>query len=130
MEPTPSKKHLVFMTVEAGETSLSTRKLLIESAGYNCLSAISAEQALQIVKEYPVHAVVLDSDVIDIPPSEFIDQVKRLRPDIPIYLLSHEAWVPPDLKTRVTKAFHKMGDPRELVHEIAAAFPDKTERIA
>lgn len=118
------------MTVEAGETSLSTRKLVIESAGYNCISAISAEQALHLAEVYPVHAVILDSDVTDLPPSEFIDSVTRLRPDVPVYLLSHDAWTPPELRSRVKKAFRKMGDPRELVHELATEFPDHADQAA
>ncbi|HYH00707.1 MAG TPA: hypothetical protein VD837_16360 [Terriglobales bacterium] len=130
MEPTASKKHLVFMTVEAGETALSTRKLVIESAGYNCLSAVSGHQALRLAEIYPVHAVVLDADVTDIPPVEFIDSISRLCPNIPIYYLSHDGWTPPELSKRVKATLRKMGDPRELVQELAAAFPDRSEHSA
>lgn len=115
------------MTVEAGETSLSTRKLVIESAGYNCLSAISAEQALQLARSHPVHAIILDSDVDDVPPTEFLDSISEIRPSIPFYYLSHDGWAPPELTKRVRKVFRKMGDPREIVEELASAYPECSE---
>lgn len=96
--------------MEAGETSLSTRKLVIESAGYNCLSAISAEQALQLARSYPVHAVILDSDIDDVPPTEFLDSLSTICPNIPFYYRLMRLGTPrADQKNQ--KSFPKNGRP-------------------
>ena len=63
-----SRNHLVFLIVEAGQTGLSTRKMILETAGYNVLSAVTARDALAISSQHPADAVLFDIDATTCPP--------------------------------------------------------------
>lgn len=125
MSAQASRKEFVVLSVEAGETSLSTRKLLIESAGFNAISAITARQAVRFSETYPVHAVIFDADVADMPLREFISMVRRRYATIPIYVVANAHWVPapPELRAEISGTFEKMADPSIIVDEIIRVLP-------
>lgn len=108
----------VGLIIEAGETSLSTRKLIVETAGFNCLSAISAAQALELARQYPVHFIVYDVDVHDLPVRETIGKLREKFPKAPVYLLTPQAWEPQELKGISDGVFEKMRDPTEMIRTI------------
>lgn len=128
-EAVSRRKERVFLILEPGQLALSTRKLILEAAGYNVLSAVTGKQALEFCKNHPVDAAILDNETPDVPLSELIDRLRAFR-DMPVYLLSHRAWPPDDIKHKVTDVFEKISDPREMVKAIAAHFGDETEQFA
>jgi DNA-binding NtrC family response regulator len=67
---------------------LSSRKLIVETAKYNALTAFSAKEGLEIFKEHPVNAVVLHSSVQGIPCDSMVKQIKKQQPDMPVIILS------------------------------------------
>ena len=124
MEPMQGRKAIVALTVEPGETSLSTRKLVIESAGFNCLSAVTARQALELAQVHPIHAALIDSDIDDL--ESFIKSLQRLRPGIRVYVLSGQGWASQQLRPHIARVFQKLADPREIVEELISAFPERS----
>jgi CheY-like chemotaxis protein len=65
--------------------SISTRKLVIETAKFNVVTAYSAKEAVETLQAFPgVHGVVMDSDVRDMSGDELIRSLKRLQSDIPV----------------------------------------------
>lgn len=112
------------LIVEAGQTGLSTRKLLVESAGYNCLSAVSCRQALHFAARHPVDFILFDVDVHDLPPRDAIQQLRRKFPDAPLYLLTPQGWEPEQLRGVSDGVFEKMRDPAEMIREIERRFPE------
>jgi DNA-binding NarL/FixJ family response regulator len=118
-----SRKEICFLTVEAGETGLSTRKLVIETAGYNCVSAVTAQEGLKLLEMHPIAAVILDTDVTDLPPADFIKQAKRSRPELPVYFLAKQNFIPRELEGQVAGVIEKMSDPRHMVEHLQAVFP-------
>lgn len=121
-----ARKGIVVLTVEPGETALSTRKLVIESGGFNALSAVSASQALEIARQHPVQAALIDSDSNDLALGELLSSLQRLRPGIRVYILSGQGWVDEQLRPQITRVFQKLSDPREIVDELVGAFSERS----
>jgi CheY-like chemotaxis protein len=79
---------LSFLIVESEpQQGLSTRKLLIESAKHNVVTAHSAKEGLEMFKRFPnVDAVVIDSELKD--NEQLARQVKEQNRDIQIVCLT------------------------------------------
>jgi CheY-like chemotaxis protein len=75
--------------------NISTRKLVIETAMLNVITAYSAEEAIQTLARFPnVDGIVLDSEVAGMTCRQLIDRLRAIRRDIPIVSVSpsgHEA---------------------------------------
>ena len=69
--------------------SISTRKLVVETAKFNVLTAYSAREALDIYKRFPnVDGIVLDGGIDDISPDDFVHKVKDLDSKIPLIVIA------------------------------------------
>ncbi len=118
----PSRKQRVFLIVEAGEIGLSTRKLILETAGFNVLSAVTARQGLDLSAQHPTDAVLFDTDVHDLAPADAIRSFKQEHPQRPVYLLASRPWPPDELRGLVDGVFEKMDDPRIMVAALEQHF--------
>lgn len=95
--------------------NISTRKLVIETAQLNVITAYSAAEALQTFHRFPaVDGVVLDTEVRGGSCQELIDQLRSIRKEIPIITVSptgHEPCGKEDM--------HVSGyDPRDLLDQL------------
>ncbi len=69
--------------------SISTRKLVIETAKFNVLTAYSGQEALEVFTRFPaVTGIVLDGGLDDIPCGELADKIKLLQPNVPIIVIT------------------------------------------
>ncbi|HEY6373882.1 MAG TPA: response regulator [Edaphobacter sp.] len=69
--------------------SISTRKLVIETAKFNVLTAYSGKEALEVFKRFPaVDGVVLDGGIDDISAEELTEELKAMQPKIPIVVIA------------------------------------------
>jgi DNA-binding response OmpR family regulator len=69
--------------------SISTRKLVIETAKFNVLTAYSGKEALGLFKRFPaVDGVVLDGGIDDISAEELTGELKALQPKIPVIVIT------------------------------------------
>jgi len=69
--------------------SISTRKLVIETAKFNVLTAYSGQEALEIFTRFPaVNGIVLDGALDDIPCGELARKIKLLQPNVPIIVIT------------------------------------------
>lgn len=107
----------VILDIEAGQTGLSTRKLVLESFGYNVLAAASGHEALQMLKRQEIHAVLLDESANDIPLQKLTAEIKASRA-IPIVLVGNSQFVPQSLRSTVDHAVEKLQDPQEVVNSL------------
>ena len=68
--------------------NISTRKLIIETAKFNVITAYSGAEAIESVARFPaLDGIVLDAGLRDRPASEVIHEIKQLYPKIPIILI-------------------------------------------
>jgi DNA-binding NtrC family response regulator len=69
-------------------SSISTRKLVMETAKLNVITAYSGSEAVETLRKFPnVDGIVIDSGVEDIPYEELIAQFKSLEPKVPVILI-------------------------------------------
>lgn len=69
--------------------SISTRKLVIETAKFNVLTAYSGKEALEIFKRFPaVDGVVVDGGIDDVSAEELTDELKAIQPKIPVIVIA------------------------------------------
>ncbi len=69
--------------------SISTRKLVIETAKLNVITAYSPDEALETLTRFPnVNGVVVDTELGRRKCENFIDEMLALRADIPIVTVS------------------------------------------
>ena len=68
--------------------NISTRKLVIETAKLNVITAYSGSETVRTLERFPnVDGVVMDSTVDDMPIDDLIGQLKKLRPSILVILI-------------------------------------------
>ncbi len=69
--------------------SISTRKLVIETAKLNVITAYSAMEALEMLERFPaVNGVVVDQGVNDMTCEELVRGLKKLQPKLPVIVIS------------------------------------------
>jgi CheY-like chemotaxis protein len=69
--------------------SISTRKLVIETAKFNVITAYSGKEALETFTRFPaLNGIVMDYGIEDIPAADLALQLKALQPKIPIIVIS------------------------------------------
>lgn len=81
---------LTFLVVEVEPNdALSTRKLLLETAKHNVLTAHSGKEGLEMLKRFPkVDAVAIDAGLKDMDCSRMAKEMKRVNSDLRLVALS------------------------------------------
>lgn len=65
--------------------SISTRKLVIETAKFNVLTAYSASEALDTIKRFPaVDGIVVDAEMMEMTGPEFIAELRKFAPKMTV----------------------------------------------
>ena len=104
--------------------SISVRKLVLETAKFNVITAYSGREALELLRAFPaISAFILHSGVQDVPCGDQVLEAKKQNPRLPVILLAthHGATCdgadhrinshsPEDLLELVREKF---GDPRQ-----------------
>lgn len=68
--------------------SISTRKLVIETAKFNVITAYSSREAIETLGRFPrVSGIVMDEGMRDMPCEELIQTIRKMVPGVPIVLV-------------------------------------------
>jgi CheY-like chemotaxis protein len=100
--------HLI-LCVDDELIGLRVRKVLLERAGYRVLTAQDGISGLKIFASEPVEAVVLDYSMPGMHGGEVADRMRRMKPNIPILLLSAYLGLPSDV-TRLVNLYMTKGE--------------------
>jgi DNA-binding NtrC family response regulator len=69
--------------------SISSRKLLIETAKFNVITAYSGNEALETLERFPgLDAAVLNAADGDLPCGDLVGRMKKMMPSLPIIVSS------------------------------------------
>jgi CheY-like chemotaxis protein len=69
--------------------SISTRKLVIETAKFNVVTAYSALEAIDTLHAFPrIHGIVLDAGIRDMTCCDLVAKLKTIAPSLPIVVIS------------------------------------------
>jgi CheY-like chemotaxis protein len=107
--------------------SISARKLVIETAMLNVLTAYSAEEAVEMLERFPnVDGVVMDTEVRGMPCPELIRRLRGIRPEIPVISVSPSGHEPCG-----GEQFHVSSyDPQDLLEQLQVLCPKETREKA
>jgi CheY-like chemotaxis protein len=92
--------HLI-LCVDDELVGLQVRKILLERAGYKVLTALDGETGLEIFASEPVEAVVLDYSMPGMHGGEVASKMRKVKPHVPILLLSAYVGLPPEITSLV-----------------------------
>jgi CheY-like chemotaxis protein len=108
----------VILCVDDEELPLTLRKLVLEKAGYEVITALSAATALQVLKTTKVDLVLSDHLMPATTGAELARELKANYPRLPVVLLSGVNEVP--IGADIADAFiSKVEGPERLCAEIA-----------
>jgi CheY-like chemotaxis protein len=106
--------------------SISTRKLVIETAKFNVVTAYSAIEAIETLRAFPnIHGVVLDADIYGVRCSDLVRELKALKPGIPIVAISG----PGDDACPGADQQLESFDPKELLSVLRTLQPEQVKSI-
>lgn len=106
--------------------SISTRKLVIESAKFNVITAYSGAEALETLDRFPnVDAVMLNAAVGDVPCETIVSTVRARLPQVPIIVIQGPGEPHCPGASHILESFEPAAL-LELLHEL---FPRDAEAI-
>jgi CheY-like chemotaxis protein len=85
----------VILCVDVETAGLTARRLLLSTEGYTVLTATSGNAALKLFRCNHVHLVITDHLLADFTGAELASEMKRLKPEVPIVLLTGLIDLPP-----------------------------------
>jgi DNA-binding NtrC family response regulator len=106
--------------------SISTRKLVIETAKFNVLTAYSAEEALATLRRFPaVDGIIMDAEMPEIPCPDLIHTFKQINPAMPVIIIHRP------LSEPCTGADYQLDtfDPRQLLTLLQNLCPEQAEAV-
>ena len=107
--------------------SISTRKLVIETAKFNVITAYRGLEAIETLRRFPaVDAIVLDSAIEDISCAEVLRLVREQSADLPIVIIQSVNAPPCDGANFYAEAF----DPASLLEILTRLQPAESEEVA
>ncbi len=116
-----------FLVVDReSSSSISTRKLIIETAKFNVITAYSSAEAVQTLAKFPaIDGVVADAGVDDMDCSDLISGLKRISPNVPVIIICTPRGKPCENADHMLESF----DPRLLLSLLQRLQPEAVERI-
>jgi DNA-binding response OmpR family regulator len=76
------------LCVENHAEYLDALKYMLETAGYEVVSATTGSQGVSMLMEYPIEGVLLEYDLPDATGTAVRAEMKRIKPDVPVLLFA------------------------------------------
>jgi CheY-like chemotaxis protein len=125
MTTTQAKRPLI-LCIDDAEVALRVRKILLSSAGYDVLTAPSGEEGLELFRQNAVDMVIADHFLSDKSGAEIAAEMKQIKPEVPILIVSAAAEPPKGLE--FADSFLSKGEgPDALLERIAQLFQQRPQ---
>lgn len=82
------KQKAIILCIDDDRAGLEACKELLEISGYEVLTAQNGEQGLGLFVSHPIDAVVVDYQMPGMNGDRVARQMRRVKPDVPILMLS------------------------------------------
>ena len=106
--------------------TISTRKLVIETAKFNVITAYSSHEGMETLERFPnVDAVVLNSGNRDIPCAELVAAIKKMLPKLPVVVTSDSGQDDCGMGNHSVRTF----EPASLLETLRGIFPEADKVI-
>ena len=94
---TAAKPPLI-LCIDDADIALRVKKLLLASVGYNVLTANTAETGFELFKQHHISLVIADHFLSAKSGTEIAREMKQLKPEVPILIVSAAAEEPDGLE--------------------------------
>ena len=101
----PALQSAVLLCIDDNEDVLECEKSFLESFGYTVLTAASGGRGLELASKYSVDVVILDYFMPEMNGQEVAIEMRRLKPQAPIIMLSGAVDVP-EQALKLGRRFH------------------------
>jgi CheY-like chemotaxis protein len=118
METTIESRKPTLLCVDDNQTVLHFRKMLLESVGYSVLVASDSTAAMAIFSSSEVDMVLSDHVMEDGSGTELAAVMKRLKPDVPIAIISGLVEAPEGIE-HADLFISKTDSPPEVLQKIS-----------
>jgi CheY-like chemotaxis protein len=118
------------LCIDDDDGVLEYQRALLERRGYTVLTAASARQGLQIVAGGRVAAVIVDYHMPEINGHEVAIQIKRLRPNTPIVMVSSDEEIPAHVLSVVDAFVPKHQAPTRLLSVLTRICDEVLAKVA
>lgn len=117
----------VILCVDDEDNPLVLRKLVLQKAGYEVVTARSADEALSLLVNGSIDLVLSDHLMPGVTGGELAKTIKAKNPNLPVILISGLNEIPPDAGS--ADAFlSKVEGPDRLCQEVAAMLQSSKAR--
>jgi CheY-like chemotaxis protein len=106
------------LCVDDEPIGLQVRKILLERAGYRVLAAEDGPVGLALFDKEPVEVVILDYSMPGMDGGEVATRMRKLKPKVPIMLLSAYVGLPSDVTSLVDLYMTKGEGPDMLLQKL------------
>ncbi len=115
----PRYKRLV-LCIDDDRHGLHVRRLILQSAGYNVITASSGRIGLRLLERYSVHLVIVDYCMPEMTGDAIAREIRRTRPHVPILMLSGQPDIPKRAASTVDAFVAKGQPPAVLLGQLSA----------
>jgi DNA-binding response OmpR family regulator len=130
MEVQNMKEKIKVLMVDDEEQFRATTKKILDKRGFDTIVAESGEAAIDKIKENP-DVVILDIKMPGIDGHEALKQIKKLKPDLPVIMLTGHGALPSAMEALATGAFDYLSKPCDidlLASKITDAYQQKEKK--
>jgi CheY-like chemotaxis protein len=113
------------LCVDDETVGLQVRRLLLERAGYRVLTAPDGPSGLLLFAQQPVEAVVLDYSMPGMTGGEVAVQMRVVKPEVPILMLSAYTSLPPEVTASVDMSMTKGEGAPALLEKLSCLVEDR-----
>jgi CheY-like chemotaxis protein len=124
------KEKIKVLMVDDEEQFRATTKKILDKRGFDTIVAESGEAAIDKIKENP-DVVILDIKMPGIDGHEALKQIKKLKPDLPVIMLTGHGAMPSAREALATGAFDYLSKPCDidlLASKITDAYQRKEKK--
>ena len=119
VSPQSSGKKLV-LCIDDDKKTLHARRLVLEAAGYDVITASSGRIGLRLLARHPVQLVILDYRMPQMDGEAAAREIRRTYPHVPILMLSGQIDVPKRASSVVDAFVAKGLPPAALLGHLTA----------
>jgi CheY-like chemotaxis protein len=119
----------LILCIDDEELGLRIRKIVLEREGYRVETAINGTIGLTIFEGQEIDAVVLDYFMPGMNGGEVAAEMRRMKPEVPILLLSAYINLPQDVISAVDSTILKGDGPEVLLTKVREVLPPKADTM-
>jgi CheY-like chemotaxis protein len=128
VSPQSGDKKLV-LCIDDHKQNLHLRKVILQTAGYNVITATSGRMGLRLLERHPVHLVILDYRMPGMSGEAVAREIRRATPHVPILMLSGHIDVPGSVSSAVDVFVTKEQPPEVWLRYLTVLSEDGREII-